>query len=449
MTDMSFAPSLEDSFEELSSPKREIRKGLMVAGAFFVGLLGWAALTPLDAGAIAQGVVAVSGNRQAVQHRDGGIVTALHVNEGQLVKKGDLLVTISASELVAAERGMAGEFVNLLALRARLHAERDGARAVATPASFTSLVPEDRELAAEAMSGQRALFYARRNALGTERSVIGQRIGQYDAQIDAYRYQMRANQEQQRLINDELTGLKSLEERGFVSTNRIRAMERAAAELDGNYGAHGAEIARSSEAIGEAQLQIVSLNRKLLEDVAGQLRDVQVRLDELSPKLTAAREQLKRAYVRAPATGKVVGLKVFTVGGVVAPGERLMEVVPNNRALVIEAKASPTDADDLRIGMETQVRFSAIQERNLPVLHGKISKVSADSFEDDRTGMRHFMIEVTVSPQEIDKIRQVRSETGLKAGLPAEVLVPLRKRTALGYLTEPLTQMLWRAGREH
>jgi HlyD family type I secretion membrane fusion protein len=269
MTDMSFAPRLEDSFEELSSPKREIRKGLLVAGAFFVGLLGWAALTPLDAGAIAQGVVAVSGNRQAVQHRDGGIVTALHVTEGQLVKQGQLLATISASELVAAERGMTGEYVNLLAQRARLHAERDGAAHMGTPAAYAELGRDDRAMAAAALRGQRALFYARRNSLGTERGVIGQRIGQFGAQIDAYRHQMRANQEQQRLIDEELSGLRTLEERGFVATNRIRAMERAAAELNGNYGAHGAEIARSSEAIGEARLQMVSLDRKLLEDAAG------------------------------------------------------------------------------------------------------------------------------------------------------------------------------------
>jgi HlyD family type I secretion membrane fusion protein len=449
MTDMSFAPSLEDSFEELSSPRSEIRKGVLVAGAFFVGLLGWAALTPLDAGAIAQGVVAVAGNRQAVQHRDGGIVTSLHVTEGQMVKQGDLLATVSATELVAAERGMTGEYVNLLAQQMRLQAERDGAGRMGTPAAFAELASGDRVLAAEALQGQRALFYARRNALGTERGVIGQRIGQYDAQIGAYRHQMRANQEQHRLIDDELAGLKTLEERGFVSTNRIRAMERTAAELDGNYGAHGAEIARSNEAIGEARLQMVSLNRKLLEDAAGQLREVEVRLAEVWPKLQATREQLKRSYVRASATGRVVALKMFTIGGVIGPGERLMEIVPVNRVLVVEAKASPTDADDLRIGMKTQVRFSAIQERNLPVLHGEISKVSADSFEDERSGMRHFMIEVIVPPAELDKIRKVRGETVLKAGLPAEVMVPLRKRTALGYLTEPLTQMLWLAGREH
>ncbi len=449
MPPLSFAPKSDHAFAELSSPKGEIRKGLMIAGAFFIGFLGWAAATPLDAGAVAQGVVAVSGNRQSVQHRDGGIVTALNVTEGQLVQKGDLLITISASDLVASERGMAAEVVNLLALRERLRAERDGSDTVRTPADYAALVPADAALAKEAMRGQRLLHAARRTAIGSEKGVIGQQIEQYNAQIGGFQHQIKSNLEQQRLIKEELDGLRGLQERGFVAINRIREMERGAAQLDGGYGSYTSEIARSSEAIGEARMQIVSLNSKVLESAATQLRDVQVRLDDLQPKLLATREQLKRAMIRATATGRVVGLKAHTVGGVVAAGETLMEIVPLNRALVIDAKASPNDADDLKVGMETQVRFSALHERTIPVLHGKISKVSADSFEDERSGMRHFMIEVMVPPSELSKIRQARGDIGLRVGLPAEVVVPMRKRTALSYLTEPLTQMLWLAGREH
>jgi multidrug efflux pump subunit AcrA (membrane-fusion protein) len=142
-------------------------------------------------------------------------------------------------------------------------------------------------------------------------------------------------------------------------------------------------------------------------------------------------------------------LKVHTIGGVVGPGQTLMEIVPQDKALVVSAKASPSDADDLLIGMDTQVRFSALQDRNLPILHGKISKVSADSLEEDRTGMRYFEVEIIVPQSELEKVRKVRGDIGIRAGLPAEVMVPLRKRTALGYLLEPLTQMFWMAGREH
>ena len=226
-------------------------------------------------------------------------------------------------------------------------------------------------------------------------------------------------------------------------------MEREAARLDGDFGAYNSEISRSSEAIGEARMQAVSVERRTIEDAATQLREVQVRLDEVMPKLASTREQLKASMLRAPATGKVVGLNIFTVGGVVGPGEKLMEIVPINRTLVIEAKASPNDADDIKIGMETQVRFSALQEKSIPILNGKVSKISADSLEDERTGERFFMVEVTVPPTELSKISRIRNEAPLKAGLPAEVMIPLRKRTALQYLLEPLTQMLWRTGTEN
>lgn len=439
-------PNGEDAADR---PHRELRIGGAIVALFFLGLLGWAAQTPLDAGAYAQGVIAVSGNRQAVQHRDGGIVTALHVAEGQTVTKGQALLKISASELVATERGLTGEIIALLAQRARLVAEQNRLSSVGEPAEFAAFAPEDRALAAEALRGQRLLFEARRNSLQTQRGVLGQRMRQHSEQINGYAYQMQSNKEQQRLIGEELDGLRQLLPKGFVSINRVRGMERTAAELDGAYGSYRADIARSSEAIGEARMQVVALDKQMMEEVAAQMREGQIRLDELQPKLVSVREQLARSTVRAPASGRVVGLKIFTVGGVVGAGETVMEIVPQDRALVVEAKASPTDADDLRPGMDTQVRFTALQERNLPILMGRISKISADSFEDERTGMRFFKIELLVPPSELAKLRQVREDGGLRAGLPVDVMIPLRKRTALSYLIEPLTQTLWMAGREN
>lgn len=435
--------------DAMDSPKRELRSGLLIGGAFFIGLLGWAAMTPLDAGALAQGNVAVSGNRQAVQHRDGGIVTALAVQEGATVAQGEVLLKISASDVVATERGLTAEVIALLAQQARLIAERDGAREILEPSEFSTSLAGERALADEAMRGQRLLFEARRRSVETERRVLGQRIAQHSRQIGGYGHQLGSNRTQQRLIAEELGGLRTLSSRGFVSANRIRAIERSAAQLDGDFGALQSDVARLEEAIGESRLQIVSMDRRMLEEVATQLRDVQVRLDELRPRLFATRERLTQSVVRAPAGGRVVGLKIFTVGGVVAPGEMLMEIVPQNKALVVSAKAAPNDADDLTVGMETQVRFSGIQERSLPILKGKLTKVSADSLEDQRTGLQYFELEITVPPEELARIAALRGENGLRAGMPAEVMIPLRKRTALGYLIEPLTQTLWKAGREH
>ena len=441
------APFISD--DGADAPGRDIRKGALIGAAFFVGLLGFAALTPLDAGANAEGVVAVSGSRQAVQHHQGGIVTDIRVTEGQAVRKGEVILKISASDAVAIERGLTSDYIAAIAQRARLLAERDGRSSIPEPREFAGLSSDDRLFANEALSGQRQLLGARRGALAAERSVLGQRMAQHAEQIGGFTYQMKSNREQTRLIGEELDGLRALLPKGYVSINRVRGMERTAAELDGSHGAYRAEIARASEAIGEARLQILSLDKTRLEEVAGQMREVQIRIDEIMPKLSAVREQLARSIVRAPASGRVVGLKVFTVGGVVSAGDVLMEIVPQDRALVIEGKVSPTDADDLSPGMQTQVRFSALQERNLPILKGKLTKISADSFEDQRTGMQYFKIEAVVPPSELAKLDLIRRGGALKAGLPAQVLIPLRKRTALDYLVEPLTQSLWKAGREH
>lgn len=452
MNDMSakFAPLPEVKEEEsYDTPRRELRVGGIIAGVFFIGLLGFAALTPLDAGAFAEGIVTVSGNRQAVQHRDGGTITGIAVSEGEMVQAGDVLLTISAPEVVASERGLTAEAIALQAQMARLVAERDRAGSVPAPAEFANLAEGDRQLAEDALRGQRLLFEARRASLGNERSLLAQRTRQQQEQINGYQEQIHYNREQSRLIDEELEGLRTLGERGFVSKSQIRSTERAAADLDGNHGALRSEVARTSESIGETSLRMVSLDRDMMTQVADELRSVQVRLSEVMPRLLAAREQLARSQVRAPASGRVVGLTVFTVGGVVAPGEKLMEIVPQDRRLLIEAKAAPTDADDLTVGMDTQIRFPALQERNLPILEGEIANVSADSFEDERTGERYFRIQVEVPPEQLAVIREFRADGGLRPGLPAEVMVPLRKRSALSYLTEPLTQTLWRAGREH
>ena len=434
---------------ERDSVLPELRIGGVVAGVFFLGFLGWAAFIPLDAAATADGVVAVAGNRQAVQHRDGGIVTMLNVQEGQMVKEGDLLLQISASELVAQERGLSGEAISLYAQRARLIAERSGDARLVRPPELQNLSAEDKLLADEAMASQQGLFATRRSSRDNERDVLQQRIRQHDEQISGISHQQVSNELQKQLLGEELQGLQKLVPSGYVALNRVRAMEREVANLDGRDGSLRSDAARLTEAIGEARLGMISIDRRTQEEVATELRDVQVRLDEVLPRLNATRQQIGRATVRAPATGQVVALKVFTKGGVVIAGDTLMEIVPTDRRLVIEAKAAPTDADDLTIGMTTQIRFPALQEKDLPIIEGQISKVSADSFEDQRTGLHYFEIEVMVPPESLEKLKEFRADGGIRAGLPAQIVVPLRKRTALGYLLEPLSSTFWKVGREH
>lgn len=449
MSDMGFdQTAMEEQIAKAASPRSELRRGFWIAGAFFGLLLGGAALIPLHAGAVAQGIVAVSGSRQLVQHREGGILSELDVSEGQLVRSGQQLALVSQSSLTADERSLSGEVITLLAQRERLKAQIAGRSDFAEPAEFATLSKADRLLADEAMRGQRQVLRAQRDSLGTQRGVLTQRAGQSQSMISAAEYQAKANREQRRLIGEELDGLRELEKRGFVSKTRVRELERAAAQLDGEYGALISEMARSRQSIGETKMQSASLDSQQVSDAAQQLREVQVRLAELQPKLVAAHEQLARATVRAPADGHVVDLKVHTVGGVIAPGETLMQIVPDNRELVIQAKMLPTDADSIHVGMVSQVRFSSLHDRNLPALEGRISKLSADALEDSRTGITYFAIEVVVPASELDRIRSVHGESAIRAGIPAEVLIPLRKRSALSYLLDPIFSTFWKSGRE-
>lgn len=448
MSYLSFLSSEDEQTTAPDDPRREIRIGAMIAFGFFVILLGWAAFAPLDAAVNAQGVIAVSGNRQAVQHRDGGVVTAIHVREGQQVPAGAVLIEMAAPDLRASERALTSDYLTLLAQRSRLMAERTGQGRVPTPAEFASLPTEDRTLAAQAMALQSAQFQARRGSLSAQQSVLGQRSAQLGEQRSGYAAQRASLQEQQRLIQLEIDGLRELEAKGFASKNRLRALERAYADLKGREAAMTAEMARAGQGMGETRMQGVSIRSEALEQIATELRDTQSRLSEVLPKLISTREQLQRAQVRAPATGQVVGLTVFTVGGVVAPGSTLMEIVPNNRNLVIQAQVSPADADDVYPGQKAQIRFLSVNDRTLPLLSGKVRTISADSFTDEKSGRSYFRAEVEVPQSELNQVRGAVGQGAVRPGLPVDVVLKVRSRTALQYLLEPLTRNFWRSLRE-
>ena len=433
---------------EAGNPIREVRTGMAIAAAFFIVFLGWAALVPLDAGVNAAGTIAVSGNRQTVQHKDGGVITAIHVREGQHVKAGDVLIELSAPELRASERALTSDYLTLLAQRARLMAERSGQHDFAPPPEFATLSAEDRPIAEQVLQLQRSEMHARSGAVSAQQSVLGQRASQLVQQQGGYTRQRDSLIEQQRLIGEELDGLKKIAEKGFASMNRVRELERQEAELKGQQASMEAEYARAGEGIGETRMQSLSVSRERLEQVESDLKDTQSKISEVLPKLIATREQLEHSLVRAPATGQVVGLDVFTIGGVVAPGQKLMDIVPDGRELIIQAQLKPTDADDAYPGQKAQVRFLSIHNRSLPLFTGTVRTVSADSFTDEKTGRSYFRTEIIVPEAELNRVRSVMGNGELRPGLPIEAVLKVRRRTALQYLLEPLTGALWRSGHE-
>lgn len=436
--------------ERLSGdPSREIRFGLLIAGLFFIVLLGWAAIARLDAAAIAPGRLVVSGQRQTIQHREGGVVSQILVKEGSRVEQGEVLIRLAGADVKAQERALASQAIALLAERARLHAEQSGRRSIVPPPEFASLPPEDRAAAAEALQIQQQQLRARAAVLSAQRGASGQRTAQANSSGQGYRERLAGIDEQIRLLDEELNGMREAADKGFVSKSRIRALERAKADLEGQRGQIAFTVEQSRDQAGESRLQGLEAQSTYFDKVAAELRDVEASLNDVLPKLSAARDQLARIEIRAPVSGTVVGLTIFTPGGVIEPGQKLMDIVPDRAPLTIEAKLSVSDGDDVRVGQEAFVRFETLHERALPPLKGTVSRVSADAFTDEKTGTSYYTAEVSVPPSELEKIQEIRGRNVLRAGLPVSIEIPLRKRTALQYLLEPLTSSLERSFREH
>lgn len=442
--DLSGRVSLHDD------PAPEKRVSLLVGGAFFIGFLGWAAFTPLDAGAYARGQIAVSGNRQAVQHREGGIVTGLMVREGSQVRLGQPLLTISAGNLQASERALTNEYLMLLADRSRLLAETTGAATLASPPEFANLPAADVPLAQEALRAQAALLQAQRSTAQAQKSVLGQQSSEIGAKIGGLAAQSISLEKQRKSLELQLEGLRELNKRGFASTNRIRELERVLAAAEGDSGQRSADIASARESIGQNRMQALVLDRDRTQQAGQQLRDVLHQIDEVQPRLASVREQLGRAVVRAPASGKVVGLSVFTIGAVVGPGQSLMEVVPQDKELIVKAQLTAENAQDVHVGSKIRIRFPTIHDRSRPEVTGTISTVSADALTDERTGVQYFSAEARVAESELKKITEgAAGPTKIHAGMPIEMLATLQKRTVLDYLLEPIFSAFWRTGREH
>jgi HlyD family secretion protein len=432
------------------APIREIRTGGLIVALFF-GVLGlWAAFAPLNAAVVAKGTVVVSGARQGLQHRDGGIVSKVNVREGQMVKKGDVMVELATTELTAQERALFAQLVEYQALRARLIAEQTGAPVLRAPPEWLQFTdPLQRASAQDALARQELELAARRRQLAAQKSVLGQRGGQQGARITGLQGQIVSADRQLQLIDEEIVGVRELLEKGLAPATRLRALERARADLIGRRGDLMASIEAARGAIGESRLQAVSVDQDRFAQVAEQLRAADMQLSEIAPRYEAVRVQLENARVRAPVDGVVQGLIAKAAGMVVRPGEVVVDVVPRGMPLVIDAQIRPDDADDLREGQKTEVRFTAFHSRDVPVLTGTVERVSADRFVDQRTGAAYFEARIVVAPDELARLEQSAARGRLKAGLPAEVIVPLRSRTALQYLFEPLETAVWGSFREH
>lgn len=426
-------------------PRREIRSATLVGLATIAVLFGtvglWAATAPLSGAVIASGKVVVESNVRRVQHPSGGVVAAIRVRDGDRVKAGDVLLRLDETNAKASLALIEIELTRYQARKARLEAERDGAERVTVPPALRGR--EDDPAVAATLASETRLFMSRRAAADVQRSQLRERIAQSHEEIRGLAAQLAARQAQAVLIEQELAGVQKLYDQSLVAITRLTSLQREASRLGGEQGSLTSDTARARGRIAEIGLQIAQIDEDIRREVTTELRDIDGKIADLSERRVAARDQLDRIDIRAPQDGIVHQLAVHTIGGVIAPAEQIMLLVPEKDGLVVEARVEPTMIDRLRIGQPAMLRFPAFDSTKTPDLKGSLIHVGADASTDPQNGASFYTLRIALDRSEIERL----GGKTLLPGMPVEAFVQTGSRTALAYLVKPIEDQLARAFR--
>jgi HlyD family secretion protein len=443
---------MEKHFTELlppaapGSPRDSIHRHLLTGGVIVLllafGVGGWAATTQIAGALIAQGSVVVDSNVKKVQHPTGGVVGKLNVRDGDRVKADDILVqlddTVTRANLAIVTKGL-DEFA---ARKARLEAERDGTESITFPPALLARVSEPS--VSVAVSNERKLFELRRSARLGQKAQLNQRITQLQDEIRGLTAQQEAKAREITLIGKELEGVRELWKNNLVQITRLTALERDAARLEGERAQLIAAVAQAKGKISETELQVIQIDQDLSSEVAKDMREVDAKSGEYVERKVAAEDQLKRIDIRAPQDGVVLESKVHTVGGVIPAGDAIMLIVPESDNLIVEAKVNPYDIDQVKIGQSAVLRFSAFNLRTTPEINGTVTRVSADTTTDQRTGLSYYTTRIAMAKKEIARLGDLK----LIPGMPVEAFVQTGERSVMSYLMKPLQDQFMRAFRE-
>jgi HlyD family type I secretion membrane fusion protein len=430
---------------DTSLPPLDIRSlnviGGLVLGGFVFGFLIWASVAPIDSAAIAPGQVVVDGNRKQVQHLEGGIVGELMVREGSTVNAGDPLFRLDDTQTRATLDILLEQQRSSAALAARAEAEIRGQKDIRFPDWLKR--QEKSPQVAGLLDSQVQVFRARREGMDSQIRILDQRSSQQREEIAGLDADVRAHTRQIELMSREAAIVEDLLGKGYERLPRLLDLQRRIAEVEGNRGQIIARIARANQVIGELEEQKVNLRVALVNEASQKFDEERTRQAELQERIRATEDVLGRLLMSAPVGGKVVNLKVFTVGGVVPPRESVMEIVPGSGTLAVEAMVSLTDIDVVHAGLPVQLRFVALNQRSVPTLKGKVLDVSADRLIDPRSGQAFYQARIGIDPDQPEL-----KDFVLYPGMPVEALVVTGARTMLQYLAKPLVVGLARSMRE-
>ncbi len=413
----------------------------IIAGTFGLSIV-WSSLAPLSSAVVAQGAIKVDSSRKKIQHPEGGVVKEILVRDGTAVKAGDVLVRLDETKAGAAYGVVKGGREVALAAQARLEAERDERAAIVFPKALTSQA-DDPQIA-EILRAQESLFNARRASRIGEVGILDRQIGALRSEISGLQSQQRSKQEQAASVKAELDGLSALASQGMVEKTKIRATERDLTRLLGERDELASKVASANTAISEKELKKFQVRKSFHEDAVAELKKVQAENFELIERESATRYTLEQNELRAPVDGTVTDLKVHTAGGVISPGEVVMELVPSSDRLIVEGKVLPPDIDRVAKGQTVGIKLHAFNSRTTPELKGELSYVSADAVVDQRTETSYFVVKATVSADELRRL----GEQKVQPGMQTDMFIITGERTFLGYLFKPLADSFNKSWRE-
>lgn len=430
----------------LSYPEPSLRRyiiaGFAVVMIGFGGFLLWGVLASLDRAAVADGTVVVDSNKKSVQHLEGGIIRELLVRDGDRVNAGDVLLRLDPTQVLSQIDQLHMEHYSRLARIARLTAEQEGKREITFPAELLGQAgdPAVKTL----MASQESLLKARWSAFDEGADMRLRKIAETENEIDGNKSQIAATREMRQITEKQLVSIRELYKKGLTEIPRLRGLERDSAELGGRIGELKSNIARGAETIAGLRIEIENLKSTRATEVNGELQQVLVEGSDYAGRMAGLEDVLARQDLRAPQGGRIVNLQVFGPGAVIEPGKPILDIVPQDEQLLVEAKVKTEDIDSVRVGLPAEVKLLAYKQRRVPSIDGEVINVSADRLVEERSGVAYYVARVRLDLSSIPAEFKVVPYPGM----PAEVLIATGPRRAIDYFTSPITDSWHRAFRE-
>ena len=423
-----------------SSIDTDLTKYIRLGWWIVIGGLGsfivWASLAPLDKGVPLTGTVAVASSKKAIQHETGGTVEAILVKEGDVVKAGDVLVRMNNVQAGADAETARVQYIAARTMQARLEAERDGKNGVALPKEFANEKMDSRVL--ENIALQKQISSSRQAAISSELSAIDENIAGLISQMEGLEESVASKREQKALITEQLVGMRDLAKEGYMATNRVLESEQTLAGINANISADIGNIGRSKRQVSELKMQKTQRNQEYQKEVRTQLSEAQKQADALQNQLKGLDRNVQNIEIKTPVSGTVVGLSVFTKGAVVAPGFKLMDIVPVDDSLVVEGQLPVHLVDKVYPGLPVNLIFTAFNQNKTPHIPGEVVNVSADRFIEEQTGQPYYKVTSKVAPEGVKLIVNLK----IRPGMPVDMFVKTGERTMMNYLLRPILDHL-------